>query len=296
MKTKRVLVLGLLLGILVFLVFELYIDLDKTDISQHKITAPPVKVYGQALPWDEAKKLFPRYSIAVLVDVETGKQFEVERRGGTYHADIQPVTNKDTEILKELYPYGWSWKRRAVIAYIGMEAVAASINGMPHGSGKIKGNNFRGHFCIHFKDSRVHLSRKVDLAHQMMVWKAAGQPLEPFLKAGPREVLDLVFTALNQDDPGLATLGIHSGFEEDLWLVIEGLNRRLPQIEIKRLSSKKTEEDKPNPASYQITVKLNYPEEKGIIERTGDLTLSQNPGNGRWLVEGSDLKKLLERL
>lgn len=295
MKFKRILILGLFLGMVIFLTNELYITIGRTEKSQQRITAVKVEKYGRPLAWDEAKKLFPRYSTAVLVDVETGKKFEVERRGGTYHADVQPVTNKDTQVLKELYSYGWSWKRRAVIAHIGMEVVAASINGMPHGSGKIKGNDFKGHFCVHFKDSKVHRSRKVDLAHQMMVYKAAGQPLEPFLKAGQTEVLDLVFTALNQDDPGLAALGINTGFEEDLWLVMEKLNHSLPHIELKRLSIKKTEDNKLDMVTFDVVVKLNYPGEKGIIERTGELAVIKNPQDGRWLMEGKDLKRLLEK-
>lgn len=295
MRIRKILLLVLFLGILSFLACELFSVLKATGKSGSQIQAVHVEKYGKPLVWEEAKKLFPRYSTAVLVDVETGKKFEVVRRGGTYHADIQPVTAHDTQVLRELYPHGWSWKRRGVIAYIGMEAVAASINGMPHGSGIITGNNFKGHFCIHFRDSRVHLSRKVDPAHQMMIWKAAGQPLVPFLKAGPQEVVDLVFTALNQDDPGLAALGINSGFEEDLWLVMEKLFCQLPQIELKKLSKVKTEEEIPDLITFKVVVKLSFPGERGIIERTGDLTALRNPKDGRWLLEGRDLRKLLER-
>ena len=36
------------------------------------------------------------------------------------------------------------------------------MNGMPHGTTTISSNNFDGHFCIHFKNSKTHESDKVD--------------------------------------------------------------------------------------------------------------------------------------
>jgi hypothetical protein len=46
------------------------------------------------------------------------------------------------------------------------------MNGMPHGGQTIRGNNFRGQFCIHFLGSRVHRSGKVDTSHQSMIEQA----------------------------------------------------------------------------------------------------------------------------
>ena len=48
------------------------------------------------------------------------------------------------------------------------------MNGMPHGAGAIKDNDFDGHFCIHFYASRTHGGNRVDERHQNMVLKAAG--------------------------------------------------------------------------------------------------------------------------
>ena len=47
----------------------------------------------------------------------------------------------------------------------------------PHGTGSIKTNNFDGHHCIHFLNSRTHTGNRWDTAHQNMVQKAfkAGQ-------------------------------------------------------------------------------------------------------------------------
>ena len=53
--------------------------------------------------------------------------------------------------------------------------LAASINGMPHGGGSIADNNFEGHICIHFLNSRTHGTDNVDPDHQNAVGEAAGK-------------------------------------------------------------------------------------------------------------------------
>jgi len=252
--------------------------------------------YGEPLAWEEVNRLFPKYTTALLTDLETGKQFEVERRGGTFHADIQPVTTADTMVLKEIYGGEWSWQRRAVIAQIGLSRLAASINGMPHGSGKIS-NNFPGHFCIHFLGCRVHLSGKVDPAHQMMVWKAAGCPEKLFVEAEPPELINLVLTALNQEDVALAALGLDCPAGEDLWLATEALQGKLPVITLKKLRELIPEDEgeqrQEEEAEYAVTVTLRYPHEKGEREKKGAITVIKKHGD-RWLMVGTGLKELLE--
>lgn len=249
--------------------------------------------YGEPFGWEEVEKIFPKFTTAVLTDLETGKQFEVERRGGTFHADIQPVTKEDTAVLKEIYGGKWSWRRRAVVAEIGGSRIAASINGMPHGAGKMN-NDFPGHFCIHFLGSRVHQSKKVDPAHQMMIWKAAGYPEKPFAKASPEEVINLVLTALNQEDVGLALFGLSCSAGEDIWLATEAMQGRLPSLTLKRLTVKKTE------AVYELTLTLQYPHENAKVERKGQLQVVKYPvksseQGGRWRIEGAGLKVLLQK-
>lgn len=130
--------------------------------------------YGEYIPWTEVSRIFPRYAVASVVDVETGLSFKVQRRAGQKHADVQPLTRDDTATMKKIYGGQWSWKRRAVLVVTGSHRIAASMNGMPHGAGAIKGNQFPGHFCIHFRDSRTHITNKIDPEHQEMVKKAAG--------------------------------------------------------------------------------------------------------------------------
>lgn len=134
---------------------------------------------GEYLDWfKEVQYIYEKGDIATVTDVETGKSFKVKRLYGKNHADSEPLTAEDTKIMKELYGGKWSWNRRAIILTIehnGVERkIAASMNGMPHGGKSIKNNNFGGHFCIHFKNSRTHSGSRLDKDHQNAVKKAAG--------------------------------------------------------------------------------------------------------------------------
>jgi hypothetical protein len=130
--------------------------------------------YGKLIPWDEVNLIFPILSNAKVIDFMTGKSFHVQRRAGACHADVQPLTAYDTSIMKEIYGGKWSWDRRSVIIEIHGYRIAASMNGMPHGHGKIQDNNFNGHFCIHFLNSTTH-SGNMDRAHHIEILKAAGK-------------------------------------------------------------------------------------------------------------------------
>lgn len=127
----------------------------------------------ELLPWTEADKIVPRYSKFTILDIESKKIFHVQRRAGSQHADVQPLTPEDTKILKEIYHGKWSWKRRAIIVLANDQWIAASMHGMPHGAGALN-NNFPGHFCVHFLGSTTHKSDKMDISHMLMVYKAAG--------------------------------------------------------------------------------------------------------------------------
>lgn len=131
-------------------------------------------ILGQMVNWSEVNRQYHAKGQAKVTDVETGLSFTVRRRGGYNHADVEPLTAADTNVLRQLYPT-WSWARRAVVVDYGNGPVAASINGNPHGGSEIAGNNFPGHMCIHFLGSRTHGSGLVCPDHQAMIKKAAGQ-------------------------------------------------------------------------------------------------------------------------
>ena len=117
------------------------------------------------------QSVFSRGTIATVTDVDTGISWKVKRRGGTNHADVEPLTAADTAKMKQVYG-SWSWNRRAIWVTVGGKTYAASMNGMPHGTQSITDNNFAGHHCIHFLNSRTHTGNRLDSAHQNAVKKA----------------------------------------------------------------------------------------------------------------------------
>jgi len=163
------------------------------------------KVFGNSLPWTEAQKILARMDTAEVIDFETRQRFMVQRRGGTYHADVQPLTRADTAIMKQIYDGVWSWDRRAVLVLVDGLIIAASMNGMPHGQGALN-NNFPGHFCIHFAGSITHATRSIDLGHQLMINKASGTIWSIARLAKPEQQVHNLAAALNQKDLWLSQL------------------------------------------------------------------------------------------
>ena len=107
----------------------------------------------------------PKGATFKVKDIKTGKVFTVKRWSGANHIDAEPASASDTATMKSIYGH-WSWKRRPVLVKYNGHVYAGSMNGMPHGTQTIKGNNFDGHFCIHFYGSKTHGSKKVDAMHQ----------------------------------------------------------------------------------------------------------------------------------
>lgn len=162
--------------------------------------------YGRLLRWQEADRIFYRNCVFTVEDLETGLSFQVQRRAGRDHADVQPLTREDTKVMNLIYGGQWSWKRRAIVVRLGEERVAASMNGKPHGGDGIPDNDFSGHFCIHFLESTTHKSTVPDMAHQMMVYKAAGQSRVFTNAAAPEQLAESLVHAMNERDPEWARL------------------------------------------------------------------------------------------
>lgn len=146
----------------------------------------------QAISWSTVNQLWKKEEVAKILDLETGKSFQTKRLYGYYHADVEPLTKKDTEIMKEIYGGKWSWERRAVVVQLKNLYIAASINGMPHGGQSIYDNDFDGQFCVHFLGSRIHQTGRVDRAHHEMIERASGFSLlgnQVERKVMPREAM-----------------------------------------------------------------------------------------------------------
>ena len=113
----------------------------------------------------------PKGATFKVKDIKTGIVFTVKRWSGANHIDAEPATSSDTGKMRKIFGH-WSWRRRAVLVKYNGHVYAASMNGMPHGTQTIRGNNFDGHFCIHFYGSKTHGSGKVDAMHQNCVAEA----------------------------------------------------------------------------------------------------------------------------
>src|SRR4051812_23938190 len=167
-------------------IFFMFIHILLT--GQEVKAAPAISYKIEMLNWKEVNPILPKYSKFTVLDIETGKKFTVQRRAGSHHADVQPLTSKDTKVMKKIYGGKWSWKRRAIIVIHKDEWIAASMHGMPHGAGALK-NNFPGHFCIHFYGSTTHRTNSMDLSHMLMILKASGKLDDYLSRANPYEVV-----------------------------------------------------------------------------------------------------------
>ncbi|WP_127579776.1 hypothetical protein [Paenibacillus koleovorans] len=236
--------------------------------------------YGELLRWSEVEAKLPRKSVFQVTDLETGLSFRVQRRAGSQHADVQPMTKQDSAVMKQIYGGSWSWKRRAIIVSggEGEARLAGSMNGMPHGGDGIPDNGFSGHFCIHFLESTTHKVDRPDLAHQLMTHKAAGQ-IVPYLQRADAETVAAAFLE-----------GVHLRDAALTGLLTRGLEKEGRERIMKRMGT-------------LTTIKLDYdklmrkPDPEGSMERTVALPalVSRQGGNTRREMFTFTMRRLTEQ-
>ena len=100
-----------------------------------------------------------------IMDIATGRSLNIKIQSAGNHADVEPLTKADTEVLCGLYGVANAsqletqnkWQRRAVVMTNGKgEQFVGSIYAIPHGKNTISGNGFDGQFCLHFLGSTIH--------------------------------------------------------------------------------------------------------------------------------------------
>lgn len=288
LKPKQILRLLIALACFITLIQVVWENIKPHHVMPLPQSEPPEIERGEFLAWEEVDQIFRRYTNATVVDIETGLSFQVQRRGGTYHADVQPLTAKDTAIMKVIYNGHWSWKRKAVVLEVAHRRIAASINGMPHGAGAIRGNNFNGHFCIHFRDSKVHQSGKENLAHQMMIWKAAGRFKQMLTMMEPEEVIEVLITALDQQDAELALRTLHLPTEKERNL-LENIIPQLSTIKVQRIRSEGGE-----PQTFWVYLTIRFAESTRDVEKKIELQVMDEGANGH-RITGGGLEEILNR-
>lgn len=243
----------------------------------------PISFKPEMLSWEYVDNIIPNKSIFTIIDVEKGLSFKVQRRAGSHHADVQLLTSKDTEIMKKIYDDEWSWNRRAIIVLTDDQMYAASMTGMPHGRGVLK-NNFPGHFCVHFYKSTTHRSQREDLAHQLMVMRAAGK-LEDYLASiDPLTLLDVLKVAINQKDRELLNMILtESDMKNELLELLHKFYFFQVDTDIQR---KNLQEE----WICEIPTTISYILKKGgkVKQNIHFVTLRQSI-SGRWLIDTDSL-------
>lgn len=248
----------------------------KKQSANHKV---------QMFQWEEVNDILPKYSKFTVVDLETGMKFRVQRRAGSNHADVQPLTSEDTAIMKKIYNGQWSWKRRAIIVISDEQMkIAASMHGMPHGGGALK-NNFPGHFCIHFYGSTTHRTNFMDLSHKLMILKAAGR-LDLYLEqTDPYDLINAFIAGIKQQDPKIVS---YISLQEQDWDTI------LPTIDNIRISRMEVlpHEDITDELTLSVPVEINW-QIKGVGGRnyTGLIKLVRFMPNEQWKIDSVQFLK-----
>ena len=119
------------------------------------------------LHWFNEKSFYNNHGVKkgatiTIMDIVTGKMFNVRVQSTGYHADVEPKTAEDTQIMCDIYGVDdandINWKRRAVLVKANMGGgviytYAASMYGEVHGEQTIYDNDYDGQFCIHFRHS-----------------------------------------------------------------------------------------------------------------------------------------------
>ncbi len=230
--------------------------------------------------WKEVNILLPKYKIFNVIDLESGKSFVVQRRAGRDHADVQPLTRRDTSIMKEIYSGKWSWKRRAILVQVNDYLIPGSMHGMPHGAGALS-NNFPGHFCIHFFGSTTHTSDSMDFSHKLMILKAYGELDQYIFDATVHEQIENFIEAINQQDQSILDLVFTDSWKENN--ILSTLLEDIDSIKIKKVLTIPTETDGLLVVKAQVKV-TTYSKSTGLENAILHLQLSRTSLLGQWEV------------
>lgn len=157
--------------------------------------------------WFNAMKYkVPKYEHLRVVDVDTGVEFKLRAFSLGNHADVEPPTKEDTQILYRINGNKWTWTPRAIWVYIDGQVYAAAINVQPHGPDTLPNNGMSGQICMHFLHSRQHNTGQENKNLQEAVQKAyanaakAPSPSEPAKTVDDPSVTETPLTELSVEE------------------------------------------------------------------------------------------------
>jgi len=113
----------------------------------------------------DLRESLPRHIPLRIIDILTGIEYNVASFSNGNHADVEPVTANDTELMFATQPA--SWTGRPVIVVFDDRAYVAAIHTMPHDVVHIRDNNLDGHICLHFNGSTQHISPNAVYAREI---------------------------------------------------------------------------------------------------------------------------------
>lgn len=116
-----------------------------------KIT-PPSSSQIKLLKWfDEVKPSLKNGQVLLIYDPSTDLAWSLKLLSLGRHADAEPLTKEDTDIMYAAFGYQNTWNQKAVWVKLPSGTwTMATTHDMPHMSGNIKNNGFDGHLCVHF--------------------------------------------------------------------------------------------------------------------------------------------------
>lgn len=105
----------------------------KIPVHNIAVKNVPGQEFGEVLDWfKEGQYVFPIGKTGKLIDLETGKSFNVKRTIGANHSDTEAIVAADTTAMKEIFNGIWSWSKKPFILEIEGRRFAVSVSGMPH--------------------------------------------------------------------------------------------------------------------------------------------------------------------
>ncbi len=116
------------------------------------ITSGPSASEVALLHWyNEVKPSIKSGQKVTIFDPDTSLSWKLRLYSLGHHADSEPLTLRDTQIMFKAFGYTNTWTPKPV--YVQLPSgrwTLASMHNVPHLSGSIKDNGFDGHLCVHF--------------------------------------------------------------------------------------------------------------------------------------------------
>ena len=115
----------------------------------------------ELLHWfDDVKPYLQRNREFTVYEPVSGKQWKMRLYSAGNHADSEPLTKEDAQIMYEVWGNQWTWNEKPVYIRLANGTwCIASMPNMPHLSGSLSDNGFDGHTCVHFPRTMTEVQK-----------------------------------------------------------------------------------------------------------------------------------------